>query len=74
MIWSVLTTTMTGKKGNLRKGFFKFKIVEDKDLLVHVGLVVPNAGLPTEGNIPTTKTETDDLWVNGIIMIVIAYS
>jgi len=30
-------------KDDLRKGNFKFNIVEDKELLVHAGLVVPIA-------------------------------
>jgi len=34
---------MAGKKDDLRKGNFKFNIVEDKELLVHAGLVVPIA-------------------------------
>ena len=61
------------KRGWLDKGLFKFNIVEDKDLLVHTGLVVLTTGWPTEGNNSTTKTETEDPWVNGIMMIVIAY-
>ena len=40
MISSVLTTEMAGNKDDLRKGNFKFNIVEDKELLVHAGLVV----------------------------------
>ena len=43
MISSVLMTAMARKKDDLRKGLFKFKIVEDKDLLVHVGFLVPIA-------------------------------
>ena len=43
MISSVLATEMVGKKDDLRKGNFKFNIVEDKELLVHAGLVVPIA-------------------------------
>ena len=43
MISSVLTTEMAGKKDDLRKGNFKFNIVEDKEFLVHAGLVVPIA-------------------------------
>ena len=61
------------KRGWLDKRIFKFNIVEDKDLLVHAGLVVPTAGWPTKGNILTTKTKTEDPWVNGIMMILIAY-
>ena len=74
MTSSVMTTEVAGKKGDLRKWFFKFNIVEDKYFLVHAGLVVPTIGWPTEGNNPTTKTQTEDLWVNDIMMIVIAYS
>ena len=43
MISSVMMTEMAGKKDDLRKGNFKFNIVEDKELLVHVGFVVPIA-------------------------------
>jgi hypothetical protein len=65
---------MAGKKDDLRKGNFKFNIVEDKELLVHAGLVVPIAQWSPEGNSLNTKTEIDDSWVNGIMMIVITYS
>ena len=41
MISSVLMIAMAGKKDDLRKGIFKFNIVEDKNLLFHEGLVVP---------------------------------
>ena len=70
----MLMTAMAGKKDDLRKWFLKFNIVEDKELLVHVGLVVPIAWWSPEGNSLTTKTKIDDSWVNGIMMIVIAYS
>ena len=74
MISSVLTTAMAGKKDDLRKWFFKFNIVEDKELLFHVGLIVPATRWPTIGNSLTTKTKIEDSWVDGIMMIVIAYS
>ena len=74
MISDVLTKEMKWNEGDLRKKNIKFNIVEDKYFLVHAGLVVPTIGWPTEGNNPTTKTETKDPWVNGIMMIVIAYS
>ena len=74
MISSVLATTMAGKEDDSRKWFLKFKIVEDKEFLVHAILGVPILGWPTEVNSPTTKIEIVDLWVNGIVMIVVAYS
>ena len=74
MISSVLTTEMAGKKDDLRKRNFMFNIVEDKELLFHAGLVLPIAQRSPEESSLTTKTEIDDSWVNGIMMIVISYS
>ena len=74
MISSVLETSIAGNEGELRKGLFEFKIMEDSELLLHAGLVVPIAQWSPEGNSLNTKTEIDDSWVNGIMMIVITYS